>query len=349
MSNSQLPHRRYNPLTGEWAVISPQRANRPWQGAAPKAAPKLASYDPDCYLCPSNPRSATTAKGKKIQNPAYQDIFVFDNDFPALLQNSGSQKQAQTKQSLNSPLSHLFRQEAINGICRVICYSHLHDQHLGVMEETSIVKVIDEWINQLIILSEQHSYVQIFENKGEMVGCSSPHPHGQIWALDYEPHLVGKEKQYQQDYYEAHGSQLLLDYMEEEQQQQQRIITENQDWILLVPYWAYWPYETLLLPRRPLSSMIQLNNGEKHSLANILKKLVSKYDQLFKLSFPYMMGWHGSCKSDQSVAESGQLHCHFYPPLLDNIKRKYMAGFEVFAELQRDITPEQAAERLREV
>ena len=346
MNIESKPHRRYNPLKGDWVVVSPQRAKRPWQTAPAPNMEKSAEYDPRCYLCPGNDRTSPSGKGaghgqaKKIKNPAYKDIFIFDNDFQALI----PEEDGRASDQKDSPL---FQSRGLNGICKVICYSHQHNIHLGDMAEADIIKVIKAWVEQHAILGEQYQHVQIFENRGEMTGCSSPHPHGQIWALDYTPHLIANENKNQAEYFRKHNSPMLLDCLAAEEKSKTRIVCANQDWVLLVPYWAYWPYETLLLPRRECRSLQELGDEEISSLASMLQTLARKYDRLMNRIFPYMMGWHGSCAAGPKTPGE-LLHCHFYPPLLDSVKPKYTAGFEVFAELQRDITPEQAAKRLRE-
>lgn len=346
------PHRRYNPLNGEWIIVSPQRSKRPWQSAAAKEAPMLEAYDAKCFLCPGNHRSSLD--NKKIQNPDYEDIFVFENDFPCLVDGDDlTKRESSHKKELNHSLNkNLFIQQDIRGTCRVICYSKHHNVNLGDMPDSSIVNVIDEWINQLNELGAKYAYVQIFESKGELVGCSSQHPHGQIWALDFIPHLVKQENTRQRDYYKQYKSNLLLDYLSAEESLGERIVIADDHWVVLVPYWAYWPYETMLLPRRNIGSLQDINQDEKNTLAPMLKKLVTIYDKLFNISFPYRMGWHSSCKQQQDKTDGKDnaclLHCHFYPPLLDRVRQKYTAGFEVSAELQRDITPEQAAQKLRE-
>ncbi len=382
---SAHPHRRYNSLSGEWIVVSSQRTQRPWQGNSEQASSTLKDeaipvYDPQCYLCPRNLRSPGVGKGEiqgqgkgEIQgqingerNPDYKDVYVFDNDFPALLSSDSPEllDDVGTITDITTPNitipniaippaskgknDDFFIRSKVKGACRVICYSPKHNVHLANMTTAEIGKIISQWATQSKELGKIYSYVQIFENKGAMVGCSNPHPHGQIWATDYIPNIVAAEHLQQDNYYKSHGRALLSDYLEAEEKQGERIILRNEYWTVLIPYWAYWPYETLLLPRRPFLQLTDIDDAASVALAEIFKELTSKYDRLFNRVFPYMMGWHGGCNK-QSVNEGRLLHCHFYPPLLDNIKRKYMAGFEVFAEAQRDISPEQAAQYLREV
>ncbi|MBE8182332.1 MAG: galactose-1-phosphate uridylyltransferase, partial [Candidatus Portiera sp.] len=236
------PHRRYNPLNGEWIIVSPQRSKRPWQAAAAKEATKMEDYDAKCFLCPGNQRSSLD--DKTIQNPDYEDIFVFENDFPCLIDDGSMQPHDEDTNDSNISKHNFFKHQDIRGTCRVICYSKHHNLNLGDMPDASILNVINEWINQLQELGQKYAYVQIFESKGELVGCSSQHPHGQIWALDYIPHLVEQENKRQQSYNEQYNSNLLLDYLSEEELLGERIVMANDHWVVLVPYWAYWPYET---------------------------------------------------------------------------------------------------------
>lgn len=329
------PHRRYNPLTGEWLLVSPQRAKRPWMGQTETVAPETRpNYEPNCYLCPGNKR----VNGD--YNPDYPDVYSFNNDHPALL--------AEQKQS-DLPSSPLLRQQMVNGTCRVICFSPRHDLTLADMDLDAIEKVVVKWHQQLEQLGQRYQWVQLFENKGAVMGCSNPHPHGQIWASDFIPTEVEKEIKNQQHYFKKQKQTLLLDYAELEQQQQQRIVAENNDWIVVVPYWAAWPYETLLLPKQHRPSLLDVTETERKTLASILKTLLMAYDKLFQVSFPYSMGWHGA-PNQSNIHQHWQLHAHFYPPLLRSATvKKFMVGYELLAETQRDITAEQAAYYLREI
>ena len=324
-------HRRYNLLTGEWVLVSPQRMSRPWQGErADQPNHTASSYDKNCYLCPGNKRA------NNRPNPNYKDVYVFTNDFPALVEEAA-----------DNPTEGILRHQVVGGTCRVICYSPYHNRNFASMAIDEIQKVIQVWGEQLIELGTSYSYVQIFENKGAIVGCSNDHPHGQIWASSFIPTQVAKE-QVQQDNW-SHKKPLLRDYLDTEQRLQTRIVSQNEHWSLVVPYWAYWPFETLLLPNQDLSSLSQLNEEQQEALAQILKELVRKYDSLFTTSFPYMMGWHSEPYARPEKTHR-LLHCHFYPPLLRSAQvRKYTAAFELCAELQRDMTAEEAAAKLREI
>jgi UDPglucose--hexose-1-phosphate uridylyltransferase len=329
---SEHPHRRYNPLTGEWVLISPHRMKRPWQGQIEKPLPEVRpSYDPDCYLCPGNKR----ASGDK--NPHYDSTFVFTNDFSALLPDTPE-----------TPSSQSFLQlQSIRGTCRVICFSPHHDLSLPQMSIPDIRLVINTWVEQQKELETTYRWVQIFENKGATMGCSNPHPHGQIWALDEIPNEPLKEDRCQREYFRKAQRPLLIDYLAIEEKSSERVVLANRDWSIVVPFWAIWPFETLLLPKRHIKRLSALAPIEKDSLADILKQLLARYDNLFETSFPYSMGWHGAPSGNDDHAH-WQLHAHFYPPLLRSATiKKFMVGFEMLAEAQRDLTAEQAAERLR--
>ncbi len=326
------PHRRFNPLSASWVQVSPQRMGRPWQGEVTEPDPLPPAYDPTCYLCPGNARVGGEA------NPAYEGVHVFANDFPALADEPGGQ-------ASDDPL---FRAEASGGVCRVICFSPDHGKSLPRLALPQIRQVIDCWADQTAELGERFAYAQVFENKGAMMGCSNPHPHGQVWATAHVPEEPATEDAQQRGYFEQHGRPLLLDVAEREADSE-RVVEANDDWLAIVPFWAAWPFETLLLPRFAVQRMPQLMEAQRDSLAGILKALTIRYDNLFGTSFPYSMGWHGAPFVD-GPADHWQLHAHFYPPLLRSASvRKFMVGYEMLAEPQRDLTPELAAEMLRSV
>lgn len=329
------PHRRQNVLNGDWILVSPQRTKRPWLGE--KKAPDtkvLPAHDPACYLCPRNTRA------EEAVNPDYAQTFVFTNDFPALLPEDPPAMAG------GSPL---FRSQAARGTCRVICFSPRHDLTLPRMPVEQIRLVIDVWAEQIDELGRDYRWVQVFENKGAIMGCSNPHPHGQIWASDFLPQEPAQEDVQQKNYAAQYRRPLLLDYLAAELAQGERVVLEEEHWVVVVPYWATWPFETLLLPRRHVTRLPDLTPAERDNLAVTLKRFLTKYDNLFEVSFPYSMGWHGA-PQEQHDGSHWQLHAHFYPPLLRSADvKKYMVGYEMLAEAQRDLMPEGVAETLRKL
>ncbi len=333
------PHRRYNPLAREWVLVSPQRSQRPWQGQVEKKAlSELPPYDPDCYLCPSNPRAGG------VRNPAYTDTFVFDNDFPALL-NDPSQAGMRNEQS------ELLQTESEPGICRVICFSPRHDLTIPQLPLESVEKVIHTWVDQSRELEalDWIRYVQIFENKGAIMGCSNPHPHSQLWATHSVPNEPEKELLAQHDYLQSHARPLLIEYLEEEKRTGERIVSVNEHFTALVPFWAIWPFEVMVTAHRPVPHLADLSLDEQASLAAIYSDVTKRYDRLFNISFPYSMGFH-QAPADGNAHPEWVLHAHFYPPLLRSATvKKFMVGYEMLAMPQRDLTAESAAARLREL
>jgi UDPglucose--hexose-1-phosphate uridylyltransferase len=329
------PHRRYNPLLGQWVLVSPHRTKRPWLGQVEKVpAENRPPHDPHCYLCPGNKRA-----GDEV-NPPYSHTFVFTNDFSALLPDTSNDV---------ASADSLLRVEPVRGECRVICFSPRHDLTLAQMAVPDIRRVVDVWAEQVTELGRNYRWVQLFENKGAMMGCSNPHPHGQVWAGSALPNDPLMEEKQQQAYWEQNKTQLLLDVTQREAELGTRVVVQNENWLAIVPFWAIWPFEILLLPRRHVLRVPDLSALERNSLADILRRLLTKYDNLFDVSFPYSMGWHGA-PMDASNYSHWQLHAHFYPPLLRSATvKKFMVGYELLAEAQRDLTPEQAAERLRKV
>jgi UDPglucose--hexose-1-phosphate uridylyltransferase len=291
------PHRRQNPLTGEWVQVSPHRLQRPWQGQVEDLpAEGRPAHDPDCYLCPGNARAGGA------RNPNYADTYVFTNDFAAVLPDVPS-----------AGRSHpLLRTAAIPGTARVMCFSPRHDLTLPEMEVDAIRKVVEMWVEQASDLGRRYRWVQLFENKGEIMGCSNPHPHGQVWGIDELPNEPAKENRRQRIYWKRHSRPLLMDYLQLEFEERRRIVLENDHWLAVVPFWAIWPYEMLVLPRRHVIRLPDLQENERQSLAVILKQLLIRYDNLFNTSFPYSMGWHGA-PFDDAENEHWQLHAHFYP------------------------------------
>ena len=330
------PHRRYNPLTREWVLVSPHRTARPWQGQVEEvSSQRLVAYDPDCYLCPGNERS------DGARNPAYTSTFVFDNDFAALRPETLDGKYEEQE---------LLLAETEPGICRVICFSPRHDLTISTMPLADLGNVVKLWVEQYSELGSLPfiNSVQIFENRGAMMGASNPHPHGQIWANRSLPNEAVKELSSQSEYRARHDSCLLCDYLALEIKNEERLVSENQDFVALVPFWAVWPFETLVLSRRHATGLDQLSDSERRGLAGILKQLTTRYDRLFATAFPYTMGFHQRPTDGREHIEQ-HLHAHFYPPLLLSANvRKFMVGYEMLATPQRYITAEQAAALLRD-
>ncbi|MBI2952995.1 MAG: UDP-glucose--hexose-1-phosphate uridylyltransferase [Chloroflexi bacterium] len=331
------PHRRYNPFTGEWVLVSPHRTNRPWQGQVETVARQPSvPYDPGCYLCPGN----TRAKGGR--NPRYEGVFVFDNDFAAL--------------NPETPLVEfdergLLRASTERGICRVMCFSPRHDLTLPELSVSDIHQVVDVWAQQTAALGSLDfvSHVQIFENKGALMGASSPHPHCQVWGSKTVPTEAAKELRALSAHLEERGVCLVCDYVALELAASQRIVLQNEHFVIVVPFWAVWPFETLVLPRRHLGGLPELSAMERLALAEALKRLIVCYDNLFETAFPYSMGFH-QAPTDGAHHPEMHLHAHYYPPLLHSATvRKFMVGYEMLGNPQRDLTPEAAAARLRQV
>ncbi|WP_163338289.1 UDP-glucose--hexose-1-phosphate uridylyltransferase [Desulfopila sp. IMCC35008] len=333
MQHDAKPHRRRNPLTGEWLLLSPQRTQRPWQGKVEDGTVRLRpEHDEGCYLCPGN----TRMQGQV--NPDYPYTYVFDNDFSALNDCAKYWKCDE---------DGLFQSESSDGTCRVICFSRRHDLTLAEMDHLALTKVVEVWKSQTAELEQKYRWVQVFENKGEIMGCSNPHPHGQIWASDFIPQEPAKEEKCQAEYLQQYGRNLLLTYIEKELEKDERIVAVNEQWVCLVPYWAIWPFETLLVPRRHTLRMSGIDAAQRDGLAAIMKELLVRYDNLFNTSFPYSMGWHGAPMGDGD-SDHWQLHAHYYPPLLRSADiKKFMVGYEMLGCPQRDILPEQAAEMIR--
>lgn len=327
----QKPHRRLNILTDQWVQVSPHRTQRPWQGKQETAVGGNGiPFDPGCYLCPGNTRASGSV------NPAYNGTYVFDNDYSALLPEASDSH----LQEASLLVGHSER-----GICRVVCFSHRHDLTLPEMPTNEIRAVVDTWVDQYCELGSLPwiRYVTIFENKGEVMGCSNPHPHGQVWAQASIPEEPLKELRTQQVYYDRHGRTLLGDYLRLELDKSERIVTQNEHFVVLVPFWAFWPYETLVVSRRPFARFTDMTGQERDGLADIIRRITIRYDNLFQVSFPYSSGFHPAPTDGQDHPE-WHFHMHFYPPLLRSATvKKFSVGYEMLANAQRDITAEAAA------
>ncbi|MGZ4780163.1 MAG: UDP-glucose--hexose-1-phosphate uridylyltransferase [Thermoanaerobaculia bacterium] len=333
----ETPHRRFNPLSGEWVQVSPHRTQRPWQGKVESVPPaNQAQYDPNCYLCPGNARAGAAV------NPQYDSTFVFDNDYAALLPNI-------SEANVNDHDLLIARTE--RGICRVGCFSPRHDLTIARMTVEELRLVVDMWTDQYRQLAAIPwiIHVQIFENRGVMMGASNPHPHCQIWANETMPNQPAREQQSLTGYREKHSSCLLCDYIRVEASANQRIVCENQSFVALVPFWAIWPFETMIISKRHFGSMNDMADDERTALGEIIKRVTTRYDNLFQVSFPYSMGFH-QAPTDGEPHPEWHVHAHYYPPLLRSATiQKFMVGYELLGTPQRDITPESAAERLREL
>ena len=325
------PHRRFNALTGQWVLVSAGRTRRPWLGAEePEPREELPEHDPDCYLCPRNTRVTGDV------NPDYGGTFVFTNDFAALRPDTSGERVG----------GGLFRAEGTRGTCRVVCFSPRHDVTLAGMDEAGIRAVVDVWAEQSTELGERYRWVQVFENRGAAMGASNPHPHGQIWAGDALPVEAEHEAAQQAHHYAVGGTRLLLDYAAAERGGP-RVVREAGGWMTVVPFWAGWPFETMLIPESPAARLADLDRTARSGLAAALKDLNLRYDALFRKPFPFSMGWHQAPYAGE-WDHAWQVHAHFYPPLLRASVRKFMVGYELLSEPQRDLTPEEAAGRLRD-
>ena len=335
MIDMGAPHVRWNPLRREWVLVSPQRTARPWQGQVERIAdPDVPAHDPACYLCPGTHRAGGTV------NPGYRSTFVFDNDFPALLPDPPAAEEHD---------GDLLIARTERGRCRVVCFSPRHDLTLSRMPRAAIRGVVDAWIDESRMLGADPAitYVEIFENRGGAMGASNPHPHGQIWATATLPNEPAREQESLAAYRAAHGRCLRCDYLETERRRGERLVLENDAFTALVPYWAVWPFETIIVSRRHLASLEELAAAERDGLADVLKRLTTRYDNLFETPFPYSMGFHQR-PADGGLHDEWHLHAHFLPPLLRSATvRKFMVGFELLGTPQRDLTAEDAAARLR--
>ncbi|NDV20681.1 UDP-glucose--hexose-1-phosphate uridylyltransferase [Pseudodesulfovibrio sp. JC047] len=339
MTFEDTPHRRLNQLTGEWVLVSPHRTKRPWQGQ--QEAPDmtmLPEYDADCYLCPGNVRAGGAV------NPSYTDTFVFTNDFAALLPDAGDDAPT------HFPKDSLLVAEPETGLCRVLCYSPRHDLTLARLGTGTARKVVDLWCEEFQTLGARDDigYVQIFENRGSVMGCSNPHPHGQIWATRTVPMYPATEGTRQAAFARKHDSCLLCDYLAVERERGERILFENDAFVVLVPFWATWPFETMIVPKHHMSNILEMDTDCRDALADAMVRLNIRYDNLFQTSFPYSMGIH-QAPTDGADHAPWHFHIHYYPPLLRSRSvKKFMVGYEMMAMPQRDLTAESAAKRLRD-
>jgi UDPglucose--hexose-1-phosphate uridylyltransferase len=337
LSLKEHPHRRLNPLTGEWVLVSPHRTKRPWQGQVEKTATEVQpQYDPNCYLCPGNERAGG------VRNPKYTSTFVFDNDFAALMPNVPAEEFRQ---------GDLIVARGEPGICRVICFSPRHDLTLAKMSHEETREVVDLWAEQYNELGSRDwiNYVQVFENRGALMGASNPHPHCQVWATADVPNQPAVETRSLEQYHDGHSRCLLCDYIELEGKSGERAVIANDAFVAVVPFWAVWPFETLVISKRHARDMVELDPAERDGLADILTRLTATYDRVFETPFPYTMGFHQQ-PCNGAANSVWHMHAHFYPPLLRSATvRKFMVGYEMLGTPQRDITPESAAERLREI
>lgn len=333
--SEQCSHSRRNALTGDWVLVSPQRTQRPWQGQVEHSdVEELPEFDANCYLCPGN------ARANDERNPDYNGVFVFDNDFPALSQDAGDSVED----------GGLFAHRSEVGVCRVICYSERHDERLATMPTEKLVAALQSIVGEFKDLDSDPriNYVQVFENRGRMMGCSNEHPHGQIWATSSIPNEPAKEQRAQQLYLDIHGRSLLRDYLQSECETGERLVYMSDHFVALVPFWAVWPYEILLLPRDRVAAPDELNANQLQDLAIVLQTVLRAYERLFSASVPYSLGLHPR-PSDGRKHDGWQFHAHIYPPLLRSASvRKHMVGFEMLAMPQRDLTPELAAQQLRD-
>lgn len=350
MTNTSLEteaHRRLNPLTGDWVLVSPQRTSRPWLGSTSPDVPPAPKHDPSCYLCPGNTRAGG------VKNPRYESTFTFQNDFPALIPPKvsgapGWALEEELEPEAETDLPELFHANPVSGECRVVCFSPRHDLTLAQMNAEEISRALGVLVDQYNELAETYEYVQIFETRGETCGSSNPHPHGQIWATSYVPTELKKEIDSQAEYFNRSGSPMLLDYAKTEISSRDRVVELNEDWVAVVPFWAYWPFETMIIPRRPVADFSSFSEADVESFAAITGSLLKRYDALFDTPFPYRSGWHNSAGKPGESSPGWQFHAHYYPPLLRSATvEKIPASFEWLAEYQRDLTPELAAKMLR--
>ena len=334
---STHPHRRFDPLRSEWVLVSPHRNDRPWQGQVdPPAIEAQPSFDPVCYLCPGN------ARANGARNPSYTSTFAFDNDFGALLPSTPAFATAD---------EGLLTAQSERGACRVLCFSPRHDLTLSRMDAPAIRAIVDAWVAEYRALAATPwiGYATIFENRGTTMGASNPHPHCQLWATEHVPHEAEIEQRALGDYRRQRGSCLLCDYGALELRLGERVVCANDAFVAIVPFWAVWPFETLVVARRHVDALPSLDDGERGGLADILKQLTTRYDNLFEAPFPYSMGFHQQPMHGPADG-IGHLHAHFYPPLLRSAGvRKFMVGFELLGSPQRDFAPEEAAARLQAV